>query len=516
MAIAFIEGFDKYGPSAPAPTTALNAQLFAWITAATRGEWTPSGASGIVSPFIGPPLSSAGGSMVAAATTGTTCGLSKTLTANYATAIGGVRFQVNSFGASTNSVMAIFKDSSTNQASIGINSSGQIIIINAAGTTVATSTASVTTGAPHYLEWSIGMSSTGAYIIYLDGVSILSGTANFHGSSNNYYNTLFLGTIGTGGAANNVSYDDLYVDDGTGAVLLTAPIVQTQFPNSDSAVTFSQGAYAVGYWNNMGAGTTAPGANTLYLRKFTAPTGGVTLNSVSILPQATSATANFKAVLYADSSGSPGALIATGTQVTGTTAGTPLVGAFSSGQALSAGTAYWIGFITDTSVVIAQADTLNSGVQKANTYTSGAPNPASTVTTGVASWMIWGNTSAATTNNAVVAEQAPLGVWGDFGYVTSTTVGNEDLYGFPALTGSPVSVYAVSVKAMMRDATSGARTVTLNTKSSGTDSPGSNSGFTPTTAYDWFGSVFITDPSTSVAWTVAGVNAAVSGYKITA
>jgi hypothetical protein len=512
MAIAILEGFDKYGPPQVVGTGGQAGNQFAL---AVRGEWTVVGANG--NSCIGVPLSATGGSLIMVGQNGVSgSGLAKSFGANFATAVGGVRLQVNSFGVNGSFQNIILRDSATTQAAIGVDNSGHILLFNAAGTQIGTSVSTITAGAPHYIEWSIAMSATGGYTIYLDGVSILTGTGNFHGSANNFYNSILFQATGTGGAGTNFSVDDLYIDDGSGSPLLTSPIVQTQFPNSDSAVAFTQGAYAVGYWNALSnANATAPGV-ALGLRGFTCPAGGVTLNSVSFIPQATSAAAKVKAVLYADSAGSPGSLIATGTEVIGTVAGTVFTAPFASGQTLSAGTAYWIGYITDTSVVIAVGETSLAGRAKANTYASGAPNPAGTMTTGLQSWMMWGNTSAATTNNAVEAEQAPLGIWGDFGFVTSSTIGNEDLFGFPALTGSPVSVYAVAVKSYMRDATAGARTVTLNTKSGATDSPGSNAGFTPSTTYGWAASMFLTDPNTGTAWGVAGVNAAVSGYKITA
>lgn len=506
MAIVFIEGFDKYGPSFTGTTT-FNTVPGANLALAMRGIWTVSiGASGS-SPFIAAPLSSNGGSLLVSAGAGQTSGGNHSLPANYATAIGGFRFQATTLAAG---IIMQLKDSATVQASISLDSSGHVIINNAAGTALATSTTTIATGAPHYLEWSIGMSATGAYTVYLDGLAILTGTGNFHGSANNFYNTIFLGVTG---ASHVLQYDDLYVDDGSGAALLTSPVVQTQFPSSDSSVAFAQGAYSVGYWNATGA-QSAPGV-VLALRQFTCPAGGVTLNSNSIVPNVTNGTVKFKAVLYADSAGAPGALTATGTEVVGCVAATALVLPFASGQVLTAGTAYWIGYITDTSVAIYVADTLGTGRTKANTYASGAPNPAG-VTVASASWMIWGNCTAASTNSAVEAEQQPLGVWGDFGYVVSSNVGDEDLFGFPALSGSPISVYAVAVSGYMRDQAAGARTVTLNTKSGATDSPGSNAGFTPTTTYGWASTILLVDPSTTTAWTVAGVNAATSGYKITA
>lgn len=518
MTIVFTEGFDKYGPNASSYTIASPAQSAATFLQRVGGDWTSI--LGPITPFIGPALSSSGGAFVQQQFTSNVLGgISKTLAGNYATAIGGFRFNVFGFATSGVNTICRFLDGATLQASIGIDTSGRITISDRVDTLIASSVASVALNSTHYLEWSIAMSNSATWTLYLDGVSILTGTAaNFHGSANNYYNVLGLHTKGGAGTLSvGIVYDDLYIDDGAGAVLLTNPIVETHFPTSDSAVQFAPGAFSIGFWNMLGSANNAPGANQLFLRKVTAPAGGMTLNSVTCVPEATSAGANLKAVLYADSAGSPAALIATGAQVTGTTAGAALTSAFGSGQALTAATSYWIGFITDTSVTLGESDIATTSWLKTNTYASGAPNPAGTATsTTAANWCIWGTGTGTTTNNIEVASQAALGMWGDFSYVFDSVVGHEDLYGFAPLISVPNTIHAVCVKALLKNSAAGTRTVTLNTKSGATDSAGSNAGITPAMTYGWFGSLWAVDPNTSAAWTGSGVNAATSGFKITA
>lgn len=515
MTIAFIEGFDKYGPAAANATTAMTVSSF---VNASKGIWN---ASAGVQQFIGPPLASAGiGSL---AMIGVIPGMSSTATlgGNYTRAIGGCYIKINTLrGPNTQLSYILFLDAGVVQGSIGFNLAGNILVMNAAGTIIGTSTGTVIAGTAFNLEWNIGMSNSATWQVWLNGSSILSGSAaNFHGSANNFYQQIKLQSPSSGTQVGcDLQYDHLYVDDGTGAVLNSNPVIETDFPTSDSAVQFGVGAFALGFYNNLGVnGAATPGANQLALRKVTAPTGGATLNSVTIIPHATSAAANYKAVLYADSAGSPGALLATGTQVTGTTADTTLTLPFAGGQALTTVTSYWIGFITDTSVNLNTSDVGTTGWTKANTYASGAPNPAGVAgSTTAANWCLWGNCTGTTTNWIETSEQQPLGAWGDFGYVFDSTVGHEDLFGVNALVLSPSTIYAVAVSGFMKDNTAGARTVTLNTKSGGTDSPGTNAGFTPSTAYGWFQSMWLTDPNTSAAWTAANLNAALAGYKITA
>ncbi len=191
---------------------------------------------------------------------------------------------------------------------------------------------------------------------------------------------------------------------------------------------------------------------------------------------------------------------------------------FGAGQALTGGTSYWIGYITDTSVTMMVESTATTvGWEKTNTYASGAPNPAGTATNAsFTSLAIWGAMSGIANNWRDISNNPAFGYAGDYSYVTDNVVGHEDLYGVAALSTAPTTIYAVKVSAYMKDSAAGARTVTINTKSSTTDSAGTNAGFTPATTYGWFSSYWLTDPNTSAAWTSSGLNAALMGFKITA
>jgi hypothetical protein len=75
-------------------------------------------------------------------------------------------------------------------------------------------------------------------------------------------------------------------------------------------------------------------------------------------------------------------------------------------------------------------------------------------------------------------------------------------------------VYAVAVKGYVQRSDSGAKTISLRTKSGASDSGGSLAGQTPATTYGWMASVFETDPATGAAWTGANLNAATSGIRV--
>lgn len=523
MAIVFTEGWDKYGTNynTPAASTPSNVS---WGTATANwmklmaNEWTSGAGAGFAMLCAG--LTGTGNAWLFQGTNGNGS-LSKTLAGNYTKAVGNICINYAGFGNATIQFLR-FLDGTTLQAALGLDVLGHVLVMNKSGTVIGTSSSVNTVNTVHYIAWEIQVgNSSGTYKVWVDGTLVINGTGGaFNGTANAYYNAITL-CAGTAPAANVIlAFDHFILDDGAGSAITTInPVIETDFATSDSAVQFANTAYAMGAWNAVTIqNTQAPGANTLFLRKFTAPSGGGTLNSVSCVPAATNATAKFKAVLYADSAGSPGSLTATGTEVVGTTGGVALVGPFSAGQTLTGGTAYWIGFITDTSVVLNESDNLTTtGWEKANTYASGAPNPAGTAgTTADPNWIIWGNLTGVTGNWQTESEMHSLGIWGDFAYTSDNTVGHEDLLGFNALSANPSSIVAVVVKGFMRDSDAGARTVTLNTKSGTTDSAGSNAGFSPTVSYGWFSSVFTTDPNTSAAWGVSGLNAATSGYKITA
>ena len=114
--------------------------------------------------------------------------------------------------------------------------------------------------------------------------------------------------------------------------------------------------------------------------------GQVTKLSLYAIPGVNSPSPQaLKAVIYADSGGSPGALLATGTEVTyrGNINGSGWFELpFASPVALTPGT-YWLGFITGESTEgmgYAYDSVANSRAYNTNTYTSGPTNPFGSVT----------------------------------------------------------------------------------------------------------------------------------------
>jgi hypothetical protein len=498
MALLFITGFDLYGPA-----NSNSAGVTALLTA---GEWTSCTATvNIVAP-----LSATGQAL---SITGSVVNISKTLAGNYSRLIGGFRLS-NNLGSASCGVQ--FRDGASDQLGIQFNATGTFSVRNgnySAGTVLGTSSATVTASTTHYLEFDITFANAGSYQLWLDGVSILSGSGDTTATANAYANGFqFI----SGNAAALVTIDDLYLFDTTGsannAVLLTSPRVETTFPASDSAVQFGLGAGILGSNAARVTTTTAPAAGSLVLRRFTSSVA-CTINSITVMPGATSAPANYRGVIYADSGGTaPGTLMSSGTQVTGVTSGTAKDLPLTTPQSLAAGTQYWIGFINDTSVALQQTDAGLLGYRAANTYASGAPGTAPAMTSGQASYLLWGNLSGISgANYNEVNQQPPPGA---YAYVFDATVNHEDLYTFGALSATPGAVHAVAVKAYCQRSDSGAKTVSMRMKSGSTDSGGSATGQTPATTYGWLTSYFPTDPNTSAAWTGANLNAATAGFKV--
>jgi hypothetical protein len=492
MADIFWDGFDKYGP--------VN-QVTGAMTPGLFGEWTSGSATIVAGRFAGSYAVQVSGNS----------SLLRTLPNNYGRLIGGIAIQPNLANYSGVNLY----DGTNRQCSIGFNSSGKLILTNGdlSGTVLATASGSITSNSWHYLEWDITLGASGAYTVWLDGVQQFTGTGNTKTTSNSYANGIGLETW-TGGVVTN--FDDMYLFDNTGSAnnaVRGDSRVETLFPTADAAVQFTLGQGVIGaYWTISNNTSDSPGANVLYLRRFTPSVSG-TLQSLSVLPMTTSATANVKPVVYADNGGAPGNLLSSGAQVTGTTTGTALTMALTTPQTLTAGTPLWLGYITDTSINLERQDNntypTNAGYSAGITYASGAPATAPAMSSGRSSYMLWGNVTGIAGN---WSEENALPPGGDLSCVTSNTVGAEDRYNFGILSSTPTNIAGVKVSALMRKSDAGARTVTLQLKSGATEVAGSAQA--PSVSYTYLSSYFDTDPNTGAAWTASAVNSLSAGAKI--
>jgi hypothetical protein len=135
-------------------------------------------------------------------------------------------------------------------------------------------------------------------------------------------------------------------------------------------------------------GIDTPGADTLVLIPVE-PSGTTKALNIAIMPVVTNPFAKFRGVIYANSLGIPGSLIAVGSEVVGCTAFQALKSTFATQPYLQTAETYWIGFIMDSAVAVALADNGTNGSKAASTYSDGAPPVAPTMSPLVVDWQIW-------------------------------------------------------------------------------------------------------------------------------
>jgi hypothetical protein len=349
--------------------------------------------------------------------------------------------------------------------------------------------------------------------VWLDGASILSGTGNTRTTTNNYANAFFLATAAGGGGT---TFDDLYLFDTSGttcnAPMLNNPVIETAFPNADTATkAWNNGASIIGV-DNSAAAPTSSAANVVQVRLFAAA-ANMTLNSISVAGgSASNGAINLRPVVYAGVA-TGAALLAAGPTVVGMTAGTTTTMPLTTPLALTAGTNYAIGLMTDTSVgsVFASADVTNACVRGTATFTSGAPATLPTMTAGQTSYQMWGNCTGSASDYVSVNSNPPID---DIAYIYESTVADEELFAFPALASNPASVACVAIKARLKRSDSGTRTVDVRCASGSADTAGNAAGVTPGTSFGWVANYQPTDPNTGSAWTGTGVNAAQGGVRV--
>lgn len=529
------DGFEKYGPIANGSTfasfiagnfTVSNANNTPLPSQGFGQEWLSvynspnTGQAGLIQGLSGTGIAYCmlGGSNGSA-------GIRRSLPANYVRMIFGFAF-MSSLGTA---VGIQFMDAGTAQLSVWCDTAGRLNVSRSAvggANILYTSAAVILSNTRNYVEIDFTINnSTGQFTLKLNGNALTTLTGqNTRAGSNNYVNQFDFNVLSNAGRG---GFDDTYWRDNTGGTgtFLGDVTIDGLRPTADSAVAFTPQLSAVGpYYISQTVTTDAPGAGQLVLIPVT-PQVNMTLNNIGVFPSASSATVKNKGVVYSDSTGAPGSLLSSGTETTGMSADVPVALPLVTPQALTAGTQYWIGYITDTSVALHKADNWTGpGQKKANTYASGAPaGPLSGMTTGQAAWCIWGGAGSAAANFAQInlggvnATQFPANpIVGNVpqSYNQSSTVSQEDLFTISDLSVTPTAIYAVKVSILAQRSDAGARTGNIRVKSGGTTANGSNSGFTPPTTMNWIGSLYFVDPNTSAAWTASGINAMTAGYQV--
>lgn len=209
MALEFIDGFDHY-------TT----------QASLRMKWDSSSS---------PTFSSVAGRYGGLAVTGNSFTLKSGQIGAVATRTVGFAIYLTSMPAA-NTVMLQYMDAATEQISVrSASASLGTLLISRNGTTLATSTSGLTTGAWHYIEFqaTIGSGTAGSYTLKVDGVTWLTASGvNTQASANATTNILVIYAT----AGSTATVDDVYVLNSTGSVnntFLGDSRVVTALPNAD-------------------------------------------------------------------------------------------------------------------------------------------------------------------------------------------------------------------------------------------------------------------------------------------
>lgn len=113
------------------------------------------------------------------------------------------------------------------------------------------------------------------------------------------------------------------------------------------------------------------------------------------------------------------------------------------------------------------------------------------------------------TDNYLLVDDATTSGTAD--YVESSTVDQVDTYTFADLSESAGSVFGVQISTYAQKTDAGARSLAQVTRRSGTDYASSDIALSTSFAFQT--QMREQDPSTSAAWTIAGVNAAEFGHK---
>jgi hypothetical protein len=524
MASIFVDGFDQY----PSPDELTSSGEWTTVENCVTGSAVNGGSVSLVSGLT----CNLGRSIQVAATSTFGRSLAKTLSAYYTRLI--VGFHLKPVFSHVNHFTGIsFADDSTDQVSVECNGVGNLVVRRGAlgsGTALSTVSGVFTSGSTHSVEIDATFDgAAGAVTVNVDGVQQVNiSGVDTDDSGNNQANRVRLCSRNNGLSGQSGTFDNHYVLDATGGAPLNAilgqPVVETTYPAGDTSTAFTFGTAYFGAPYNDGT-SVAMTANRLFLRKFTPAVGG-NMQSVGLVPGATSVTARFTSVVYADDgtgTAPTGTALRSGTEVTGCTLDTNLTLALSSALAVTGGTDYWIGYITDTAVNIRRSDTFLLSFYASNTYSGGVPDPAPTMTSGLGSIEMWANVTGVATNYsevnvdptdlAAIDQVVNSQILGDLSYVFSASATDEDLYAHNALVSTPTTIYTVCVKSLVKKSDAGARTIDIRVQSNGTKGSGSNTGISPGQSYGYAWSFFDSTP-TGGTWTQALLDAADKGQQI--
>jgi len=419
------------------------------------------------------------------------------------------------------------RDGATAQCSIVFRSDGAILLTSGihSGTTLATYTGASTIQNTWYqFEFEVVINNTtGSFSVRKNGNSVNDftlGSLNTRGgTANNYANA-----IGVGNASlQNDYFDDFFWRSDASAVAWMGDIrCITRMPASDASVQFSRTPTTVTVINNASSiNSGGPVANLMWLMPVTAPMSGPA--GAALASFAASVTGHVNMALYDNSgpvgtgimaSGSAGALLAQGTQLTNPGVGLQTF-IFTTPTNVVRGTQYWVAMFAD--VTLASTIFGPSGATHTSlpaTYAGGV-FPASASGSGLlgaTTGFTYVGFQMSPGNYSCVAEPQQDALTS---YVYSSTPGQADFYTVAGIASTPSQVFAVTTRALAQKSDAGTRTLAAQLKSGGT-TVASPTVVLTTSGWQWAWRTDTTDPATGAAWTPIGVNNAQVGPVVIA
>lgn len=420
--------------------------------------------------------------------------------------------------AGTNGFFINFRDGTNYQCTVVFSVDGAIRFYSGstAGTLIATYSGAVTAAALWAgFEIEVVIHNTaGSVAVRKNGnpVNDFSATAlnTRAGSTNNYANRLEMGCTQI-----NVDFaiDDFLWRSDSSSVAWAGDIrCHTRMPATDASVQWTPSGGIVPVSNFPEAATSNVTAqNTARYMPFVAPFDG-TISSVSV-QCVTAATASFKCCIYASAAGLPTTVIDNAGVVTNPGVGT-LTWTFATPVPVTRGTTYFVGFCGSASSgsIGYTGGTLQTyfPLTNATVYASFPVANPTGLSTGFNYKLVINITPTGAVNAPFVADtQQDAAV----SYVSSSTVGQIDLYGIAPIGSTPVGVLGVTTRTLAQKTDGGPRSLGLKVKSGATDVTGTS---TPlNTIWGWVWRVDVNDPATSAPWTPVAVNNLQVGETVT-
>lgn len=420
-------------------------------------------------------------------------------------------------------------DGTSVQCCVFVRSDGSIVLSSGAegqGTILATYTGAF--AAPNtWYQFEVEIvvnNTTGSFTVRKLGNTTndfsATGLNTRNGSTNNYANKIGLGC---GNSTPVFTADDfLWRSDATSGVGNAAWLgdirCYTRMPASDASVSWSR--LATFPLSPFGAAATTAQAISANIARYVGFTSqGGSIGSVTITLQA-AITGNMKCAIFACTASTLGTGVGAILGVATASIANPVAGVntftFSPAVTIAQGTLFYVGFCSDTTL---SGGCLASNTASSSSYTAGATSSTTYASFPVASPTLNStnvpnyNASPIVTPTGNYNEVADPQQDGANSYVSSSTVGQSDLYGIQPISATPGSIVGVTTRAYMEKSDAGTRIAAAQLQSGAANVQAS---LTLNTTWGWAYRNDLVDPNTGIAWTATGVNNAQIGCVVTA